>query len=211
MVQGVHHLLTCPFSCRPKCVREVLGDDSTANGGRLPILRDRDAAQLAQMDLDAMGHFAQRGDGSMCAIGGEKRQRVLVCEVDLSRRTISKLVLDTRRVREDVGEKPYRFDNVMFSVGNNDDVRNGGAQVGPASHSSIELAGAWQVNLGISRELRRQLRIVHTTTCWAIGTGLETGGRDVLTGSCCRPRREGSELQLTIMHGCGRGKQQKRN
>ena len=62
MVQGMHHMLTCLFSCRPKRVREVLGYDSTANGGRLPIFGDRDAIQLAHMDFDSRGHFPQRGD-----------------------------------------------------------------------------------------------------------------------------------------------------
>jgi len=62
MVQGIQHMLTCLFSCRPKRVREVLGDNPTANGGRLPIFGDRDAVQLAHMDFNAMGHFPQRGD-----------------------------------------------------------------------------------------------------------------------------------------------------
>jgi len=142
----------------------------------------------------------------MHAIGGEKRQRVLVCEVDLSRGKISKLLPETGG---DVGEEPYRLDNVMFGAGNNHDVCHGGAQVGPASHSGIECLGAWQVDLGSPRELLRQLRVVHTT-CWAIPTGLVTGGREVLTGNCCGPRQEGSELQLMVMHRCGGGKQQKR-
>ena len=73
----------------------------------------------------------------MHAIGGEKRQRVPVCEVDLSREKISKAV--TRG--EDIGE-PHRLDNVMFGAGNNHDVCYGGAQVGPASHSGIERVGA---------------------------------------------------------------------
>jgi len=51
-------MLTCLFSCRPKRVRKVLGDDSTANGGRLPIFGDHDAVQLAHMDFDAMRHFS---------------------------------------------------------------------------------------------------------------------------------------------------------
>ena len=55
-------MLTCLFSCRPERVGEVLGHDSTANGGRFPIFGDRDAVQLAHMDFDAMGHFPQRGD-----------------------------------------------------------------------------------------------------------------------------------------------------
>ena len=85
-------------------------------------------------------------------------------------------------------EEPHRLDNVMFSAGDNHNVCHGGAQVGPASHSGIEGVGAWQVDLGSSREPRRQLSVVHGT-CWAIlSAGLVTGDRDVLTGNCCRPR-----------------------
>jgi hypothetical protein len=73
MAKGVYHMLTGLFSCCPERVREVHGNDSTANGGRLPIFSNHDAIQLAQMDFDAMRHFPQRGDGSMHAIGGEKR------------------------------------------------------------------------------------------------------------------------------------------
>jgi len=62
VVQENHHMLTCLFSCRPERVGEVLGHDSTANGGRFPIFGDRDAVQLAHMDFDTMGHFPQRGD-----------------------------------------------------------------------------------------------------------------------------------------------------
>lgn len=53
-------MLTCLFPCRPECVREVFGQDSTANGDRLPIRGDRDVVQLAQMDFDARGHLPQR-------------------------------------------------------------------------------------------------------------------------------------------------------
>lgn len=142
----------------------------------------------------------------MHAIGGEKRQRVLVCEFDLSRMKISKLLQETLGV----GEEPHRRDNVMFGAGNNHDVCHWGAEVGPASHSGIEGVGAWQVDLGSAREVPHQLRVVHTIF-FAIPKGLETWGRDASECNCyCRQRQEGGEFQLTVMHWRGGGNQRKR-
>lgn len=87
-----HKLLTCLFSCCPEFVRKIPGDDPTANGGRLSIFGNVDAVQLAHIDLNTMGHFTQRGDGAVHAIGGEEGHRVPACEFNLFHKHISMLL-----------------------------------------------------------------------------------------------------------------------
>lgn len=71
------------LSCVPKLVNDSLRHRSAANGCGLSISRDGDGVELSHVNLDSLGHFAQRGEGSMSASGGQEGQVPLVGEFDL--------------------------------------------------------------------------------------------------------------------------------
>ena len=58
----------------PKSVCDLLGHGSAANGNSLAVCSDFDGVQLVEIDLNAMVHSAQGGDGSMSCVEGKERQ-----------------------------------------------------------------------------------------------------------------------------------------
>jgi hypothetical protein len=75
-----HRLL----SRRPKLVGDGFGDGAAANLGCFPVLGDFHAAQLVEVDLDAMVHLAKGGNGAMHAIVRQEGQVFLVGVFHLS-------------------------------------------------------------------------------------------------------------------------------
>lgn len=69
-----HRLL----SRRPELVSHEFGLGAAPDLGRFPILGDFDAAQLVQVDFDAVVHPAEGGNGAMHAIVRQKGQVFLV-------------------------------------------------------------------------------------------------------------------------------------
>ena len=67
----------------PKSVCDLLGHGAAANGNSLAVRSDLDSVQLVEIDLNAMVHSAQSGDGSVSCVVGEERQVLGVGELDL--------------------------------------------------------------------------------------------------------------------------------
>jgi hypothetical protein len=76
--------LACLLPCCPQRVGDELGNGAAANGDGLLVAGNLDAAQLAQVDLNAVVHPAQGGDGPVHAIVREERKVELAGEFDLT-------------------------------------------------------------------------------------------------------------------------------
>lgn len=68
-----HHLLTCLFSGCPKSLRDIGGQCTAADRGRISILCDLYGLELVHPDLDSPLHPSNCADGPMATIKGEKR------------------------------------------------------------------------------------------------------------------------------------------
>ena len=60
------------LSCVPKLVNDCLRHSSAANGCCLSISRDGDGVELSHVNLNSLGHFAQRGEGSRAPVEAKK-------------------------------------------------------------------------------------------------------------------------------------------
>ena len=67
----------------PKSVCDLLGHGAAANDNSLAVCSDFDSVQLVEIDLNAMVHSAQSGDGSVSCVVGEKRQVFGIGVLDL--------------------------------------------------------------------------------------------------------------------------------
>jgi hypothetical protein len=56
------------------------------------------------------------------------------------------------------------LDNIILCGRNDNNIRNGRAQVGPSCRQGIESVRPWQIDLGVGREVERKLREVYAAT-----------------------------------------------
>lgn len=80
-MQGRRH--TSLLASAPEGIGDLLGWGTTSDLDGLSVLSDGNTVELVQVDLDAMVHTSQSGDGSMGSVVGEEGQLLLVGIFDL--------------------------------------------------------------------------------------------------------------------------------
>lgn len=156
----------------PEGIGDLLGGGTTTDLDGLAVLSDGDTVELVQVDLDAMVHTSQSGDGSMSSVVSEEGELLLVGVFDLT---------ELLQVHAVPSKRTYRFGNILLSAGDDNNVDRGGTQHRPSSGGLDKVIRTREVNLGrlgqLLPKLSNVLRALSPQAPGERSRGTDRGGR----------------------------------